>query len=408
MAAPMVKTATPGVYKRGGRYVVGYRDPNGKQRWETARTLADARKLKDARRADISRGEFFESSRLTVAEYAGEWIGRYQGKSGRFRESTREEYKRSLDRYVLPRLGRRRLAELTPRDLAAFVAWLQDERAQGKALSDSTIRNVFNPLRACLSTAVREGVIRNNPAREVVLPNTEQIDDDEGEVRTFTTEQLDAILRVVQPEHRALFQLLAATGLRISEALGLEWRHLELDGSNPQVKVRQALVRGRIQPPKSRHGRREVRLPQSCVEALRARRRSTEWHRDSDYVFSSQAGTPIIVRNLRRRVLVPTLEEADASWAGFHTFRHTYATMLFARGDNMKQVQKALGHHSPAFTMSVYVHLLKGDEAAALDPLAGVNIVQTQPAETSGNDSAVSDAESLIESAFSVAARTSP
>ena len=60
-----------------------------------------------------------------------------------------------------------------------------------------------------------------------------------------------------------------------------------------------------------------------------------------------------------RRVLRPVAEEVGAPWAGFHTFRHTCASMLFERGANAKQVQRWLGHHSAAFTLDTYVHLLE-------------------------------------------------
>ncbi len=56
-------------------------------------------------------------------------------------------------------------------------------------------------------------------------------------------------------------------------------------------------------------------------------------------------------------------------WVGFHAFRHTCATLPFAEGRNAVQVQRWLGHHSPAFTLATYVHLLYGDLGA---PLEGV------------------------------------
>lgn len=48
-------------------------------------------------------------------------------------------------------------------------------------------------------------------------------------------------------------------------------------------------------------------------------------------------------------------------WAGFHTFRHTVASRLFAEGRNVVQVQRWLGHHSASFTLDTYVHLLDND-----------------------------------------------
>ena len=60
-------------------------------------------------------------------------------------------------------------------------------------------------------------------------------------------------------------------------------------------------------------------------------------------------------------MLKPAAREAGLEWVGFHTFRHTAATALFRQGWNAKQVQLALGHHSPAFTLETYVHLLPDD-----------------------------------------------
>ena len=84
-----------------------------------------------------------------------------------------------------------------------------------------------------------------------------------------------------------MLRLLAATGLRVSELIALEWRHLRLDGSEPCVRVRRALVRGRVEPPKSRHGRRDVPLDAEIVSELRRHRQASEWPGDEDLVFPS-------------------------------------------------------------------------------------------------------------------------
>ena len=164
-----------------------------------------------------------------------------------------------------------------------------------------------------------------------------------------------------------MFRVMAATGVRVSEVLALQWQHLRLDGSEPCVRVRRAIVRGRVQPPKSKYGRRDVPLDAALVSELRERRKATEWPGDEDLVFPSLTGTSLMVENLRRRVLRPAAEEAGAPWAGFHTFRHTCAAMLFEQGMNVKQVQRWLGHHSPSFTLDTYVHLLTDRLPSPLD-----------------------------------------
>ena len=373
------KDQDPGIFKRGSRYVFVYR-ANGKQKWESARTLEEARRAKAARLTDIGWGEFEERSRLSLREYGEAWVERYLGRGRRgFREGTRDEYRRQLNQYVFPYFGTAKLTEVTPSRVGEFVGWLCDEGKQGRALSDATVRNIMAPLRACLAEAVRENLIRSNPAREVNMPHRPTAEESEEEqVKAMSTEELSTLLALIPDRHRLMFRLLAATGLRISEAIALQWRHLELDGSTPHVKVRRALVKGRMGPPKSRHGRREVPLEHELVRVLRQRRKDTDWPGEEDLVFPAGNGAALSQSNLYRDALKSPREEADLAWVGFHTFRHTCASMLFAEGRNAVQVQRWLGHHSPAFTLSTYVHLLDGDLG---EPLAlGATAVLPRPA----------------------------
>jgi integrase len=105
-------------------------------------------------------------------------------------------------------------------------------------------------------------------------------------------------------------------------------------------------------------------------------------------VFPSAVGTYMNADNLFKRVLKPLVQEVGAPWAGFHTFRHTCASMLFERDPNPVIVQRWLGHHSPAFTLRQYVHLLDGDVGSGLDldaEMACGNKVATEPTVTDGN-----------------------
>lgn len=78
-------------------------------------------------------------------------------------------------------------------------------------------------------------------------------------------------------------------------------------------------------------------------------------------MFAATNGSYLDSANLFGRVMKPTARKAGVGWAGFHTLRHTCATNLFRRGLNAKQVQIWMGHHSPAFTLDTYVHLLPDD-----------------------------------------------
>jgi integrase len=424
MTAKMVKTKTPSVYKRGNRYVIAYRDASGKQKYETFRTYDQARREKKKRDTDVDRGTFDEQSSLTLRAYAEDWIERYLGRrKGGFRDATREEYRRQLQQYVYPFFGDKiTLREIRPKRVSQFVAWLMDEQKQGERdaeerhrqalarrqakadakgvdadtlplpvkpenptlrLSDETIKKIMAPLKACLATARKEDEVSSNAASETDLPERETADqleeEQEEQVKAMSTSELATVLALIPDSHKVFFEVLAATGLRISEARALQWRHLELDGSQPHVKVRRALVKGHMGKPKSKYGKREIPLHHDMVLALRRHHKDSEWPGQKDIVFPSQTGTPIEPNNLYKRVLKPVAEEAGVAWIGFHTFRHTCATRLFAAGRNVKQVQHWLGHYSATFTLETYIGLLDEDKGEPLALPQSANKVQTCP-----------------------------
>ncbi len=315
---------------------------------------------------------------LTRAKGAKPARGRYAGRRGAVRDATLNDYRRDLERYVLPTLGDRKLAQLAPPDLVRLAAALA-AREGDDYLADRTLRRIFAPVGALLAAAVEEGHCTHNIARDIRLPagrdDLRRFDADDqgdaddpapGKARALTREQLGDFLLVVDPRWRLFFELLAATGLRVSEAIALRWSDLRLDGSHPVVRVRRAYVEGTYGPPKSRHGRRDVPLGFDLVRDLRERRKGSEWPDDGDLVFPSMAGTPMRQQNLRRRVLEPAREEAAVPWAGFHAFRHTCASMLITEGRNIVQVSRWLGHHSPSFTLNVYAHLMDDGVGEAL------------------------------------------
>ena len=319
MSAKLEKTRTPGVYKRGGRYVVVYY-VEGKQRRESAPNFEVARKLKAAREADVARGEFHEQSRTSFAAYATEWVERYQGRgralasrrattteatsrATRFRGSDRQrDSRRSLrETSRIHRLAVRRVGPGEARGQTPSRYRPSPSGRRQKRLSDSSVAN-SSSRSAPARNGGRRGSAPPEPcARCADAASAVGGDLEPDEIRALSREQLAAFLGVVHPKHRTLFRFLASTGLRVSEVAALQWCHLRLDGAKPHVRVRRQLYRGRLQPPKSRHGRRDVPLDHRMVVELRTRRGETSWPSDEDLVFANEAGGPIDKDNLRRR-----------------------------------------------------------------------------------------------------------
>ena len=88
-----------------------------------------------------------------------------------------------------------------------------------------------------------------------------------------------------------------------------------------------------------------------------------------DLVFPNQSGEPIHHDYMRRHFFWPTLEAAGLPKIRFHDLRHTYASLLIDQGENIKYIQKQLGHSKPTVTLDIYAHLFDEDNPEAANRL---------------------------------------
>ena len=371
MAAPMEKTRHAGIYKRGSRYVAVWQD-KGRQHKQAFRTLAEALEAKSNRQG----GERRPTTRRTLEDCAREWIRTYQGRTDRgFSATSRRDYERALEQYAIPFFKGSRLADIRRADVRRFVRHLEEQ-----GLSPASVVKNLVPLKAMFATAVDDEDLRADPSTRVRVNRQREDAEEEVEVKAMTSEELARVLDELPEEWRLFFELLAHTGLRISEALGLDWADLKF-GERPRLQVRRQFYRGTLTQLKSRKGRRDVRLSPGMARKLWAARPG----KASGPMFATRNGTRYSDSNVRRFLDAAT-ERADVPWVGFHTFRHTCASLLFENGKNIKQVSVWLGHADPAFTLRTYVHLMD-DGLGGVDFLdeavqGGKGVAMSHPEET--------------------------
>jgi integrase len=158
--------------------------------------------------------------------------------------------------------------------------------------------------------------------------------------------------------------LLASTGLRISEAIALRIMDVDLAAEHPRIHVRRAIVDGQLTGPKSRHGRRTIPISHELAQRLAV---LTVDRAETDLLFVGAQGAVLRPGNLRYRVLIPAAQRAGVPWARFHTLRHTCAALLIDAGAGALRLQRWMGHHSAAFTLDTYGHLMQDGLGPSLE-----------------------------------------
>lgn len=314
---------------------------------KTRREVVDA--LRDALR-DAQHGILPAGQQMTVAEWLDTWLG-----SITVRPGTHRSYADTAKHYIVPSIGRVRLARLQPEHVSRMVRDIQRTHPR---LSATTVRYTVTVLRIALGRAVRTGRIYRNVATLIDLPPK-----DRREIVPMSVAEARAFLsHVAGTRHEALYRLAITSGLRQGELLALRWSDIDMDAGT--VSVRHTLSpQGTLAAPKTKRSTRTIDVEEGTIAVLRAHRlrQATErlaagprWD-DRGHVFASAVGTPLDARNVLRGY------HRDLAAAGlphyrFHDLRHAFATMLIEDGVDVAVVSKMMGHASAGFTADTYAH----------------------------------------------------
>jgi integrase len=199
-----------------------------------------------------------------------------------------------------------------------------------------------------LATAAQEGAIQHNPALGVRYVPVHPV---EGKpMVSLSADTVLAIIAVMPEQWRVFFSLLAESGCRVSELLGLRWENVHL-GDDPTILVCEQWKDGKYKRLKTESS--PARLPLSLQMAQWLVQVKPE--DATGPVFPSRAGTPLNYSNLYNRVLQPALEKCGLPRMGFHPYRKACGSLLVNAGMDLKQVQQRLRHAQLATTLACYV-----------------------------------------------------
>jgi integrase len=222
------------------------------------------------------------------------------------------------------------ISQIEPMHVRAFARAVSE-----KGLSPSSVRLALAPVKAALADAAEDGVIRSSPATSVRVPRPRLLSDDQKErAKALSSDEIATLLDKTADEWRPFVGFIAQTGVRIGEAVALEWG--DLDFGRQRVSIRRRLYRGQLDTPKSKYGRRVIPLTSEMTLVLWELRKAADDGTDRALVWVTRVGTPHNPANLTTRVLKPAAKAAGLWPMGWHVLRHSWASELFRRGLNPK------------------------------------------------------------------------
>jgi len=363
-----LRMARGSVFRKGGgwgfRVDAGFHADSGKRRQVLRQGFATKRAAEAALAemvGDATRGTAVSTSTLKLGVYLDEWFATAKQS---LRATTAHGYQQSIVR-LQRQLGPYRMQALTPMQVQrCYTELLESGSRTGGPLSAATVHKAHEVLRRALGDAERMGLVARNVAAAVRPPSVGKT-----ELTTWSSEDLRDFLAAIDGHTLEIaFRLLAATGLRRGEVLGLRWRDVDFDlaqiaVANTITEAGREVVMG---APKTTLSRRNVYLDRRTVAALREhRKRQREqrvaagpaWDSGHDWVVTDELGGYVKPQTISYefRKLVDRL---DLPRIRLHDLRHTHATLALKAGVHPKVVSERLGHATVGITLDLYSHVV--------------------------------------------------
>lgn len=358
-----------------GRITLG-RDPEtgklktkafyGKTRKDVSDKMAEAL-------AQLHEGNYTEPNKKTVGEYLDEWLSTIKPS---VKLTTWESYAIQVRKHIKPAIGHLKLQQLQTRHIQKLI----NNKIQEGHLTVRSIKYIHVVLNNALEQAIKEQLIKFNPAVAAKLPKQEK-----KEVEALTIEQVKAFLaKAKETRHYTAYLVELATGLRRGELLALRWKNIDLEAGNLQIKENLVVVKGGaiFQEPKTKSSKRDINLPPHINAELKKhkkvqaeeRLRLGDQYKNNDLVFCRKDGDPLHPRSFSEHFekLVRKLQAEGFPKISFHGLRHTFATLALQVGVEAKTLQDILGHSTINITLDFYSHTTQIMREEATNKISGI------------------------------------
>ena len=335
------------------------RCPDGSRKYIRGKTQEELdRKVREAQ-AQLGMGININDN-TKVAEFAQIWVDVY--KRPNVKPQSLDVLLSHLNCHILPCIGAMRVRDVKPADCARIMANVS-------SLSKATQGGILNALRSLFNCAMENDIIARNPAAKSIKPTGTPT----HEKVPLTHEQVDTLCRLAMTHRNTslytFVMLCTYAGLRRSEALGLNWKNVDIDKGVIYVREQYRVYKGMSGTTpvlKTPSAKRDIPVP----PVLLAHLSSLKGDKTDGYIFD--VGKSGLSENYYRALKIigglnaegkpfdksRKRKESVGAYIHPHLLRHTYATRCFEAGLDVKEVQYLMGHSSLQMTMNIYVHYM--------------------------------------------------
>ena len=273
------------------------------------------------------------------------------------RHSTQQSHSSTLKRWILPRWGDRPLEEVKP---VAVEEWLRS-----LTLAPKTKVNLRSLFHLIYEHARRWELTDRNP-----IDLVRQRGGRRCIPRVLTPGEIRLLLAQLAEPYHTMVVVGACLGLRASEIVGLQWQ--DLNWEDLTVLIRRGVVNGRSGDTKTEASQKSLPIDPRLARSLEELWKRTLHQGPQDWVFANKGGRPRGQQNILQRHLRPAALRAGIGKIGWHTFRHSYSTILRGAGADIKVQQELLRHSTIQSTMNTYTQAVSEQKRRANSMVVGI------------------------------------
>lgn len=241
--------------------------------------------------------------------------------------------------------------------------------------------NYYSVINRIFKYATSLDIIKSNPLDKIIKPKNRPLKAKENH---YTKQELTEFLKVCKanckPVEYTFFHLLAFSGLRSGEAIGLMWSDVDFENKRLSISRTAVVVNKKqtVQDPKTKRSKRVITLDDETLSVLKVWKRQQikeyfqagkAYQHDSNYIFTNNRGEWLLNSTMKVKLKRFLCKHNELKKITPHGFRHTHASLLFEAGITAKIISDRLGHNNVQTTLDMYTHINDNQRVEVVDQL---------------------------------------